>query len=793
MISQELEVSLHMAFVEARQQRHEFITVEHLLLALLDNPSASEILKACAVDFELLRKNLTGFISENTPVIQGSEEVDTQPTLGFQRVIQRAIMHVQSTSNGKKEVTGANVLVAIFGEKDSHAVYYLHQQGVTRLDVVNFIAHGITKTPPSQTPTEEAASSGEAESSSGPSSSGSGSSSSGQPSALDQYTQNLNKLAKAGKIDPLIGREHEVERVIQVLCRRRKNNPLLVGEAGVGKTAIAEGLAFRITEGQVPEVLESATVYSLDMGALLAGTKYRGDFEQRLKAVLKQLKADKHAVLFIDEIHTLIGAGSASGGTLDASNLLKPSLSSGALRCIGATTYTEYRGIFEKDHALSRRFQKIDVDEPSVDQTIQILKGLKTRFEEHHGVRYQAGALTAAAELSARYINDRHLPDKAIDVIDEAGAAQRILPKSKQKRTIGKTEIEEIVSKIARIPPQTVNTDDRQVLAKLDRNLKNVVFGQDAAIDALAAAIKMARSGLGKPEKPIGSFLFSGPTGVGKTEVARQLAYLLGIELIRFDMSEYMERHAVSRLIGAPPGYVGFDQGGLLTEAVTKKPHAVLLLDEIEKAHPDIFNILLQVMDHGTLTDNNGRKADFRNIIIIMTTNAGAEMLNKRVIGFSNSREAGDEMQEIKRVFTPEFRNRLDAIVSFKSLDEEIILRVVDKFLIELESQLQDKKVDVAFSESLRRFLAKQGFDPAMGARPMQRVIQDKIRRALADELLFGRLVNGGRVDIELADDGETVELFFEGDKPPKKPSAGRASGGSGSKPRPKRKEPAEV
>ncbi len=795
MISQELEVSLHMAFVEARQQRHEFITVEHLLLALLDNPSASEILKACAVDFELLRKNLTGFISENTPVIQGSEEVDTQPTLGFQRVIQRAIMHVQSTSNGKKEVTGANVLVAIFGEKDSHAVYYLHQQGVTRLDVVNFIAHGITKTPPSQTPTEEAASSGEGESSSGPSSSGSGSSSSGQPSALDQYTQNLNKLAKAGKIDPLIGREHEVERVIQVLCRRRKNNPLLVGEAGVGKTAIAEGLAFRITEGQVPEVLESATVYSLDMGALLAGTKYRGDFEQRLKAVLKQLKADKHAVLFIDEIHTLIGAGSASGGTLDASNLLKPSLSSGALRCIGATTYTEYRGIFEKDHALSRRFQKIDVDEPSVDQTIQILKGLKTRFEEHHGVRYQAGALTAAAELSARYINDRHLPDKAIDVIDEAGAAQRILPKSKQKRTIGKTEIEEIVSKIARIPPQTVNTDDRQVLAKLDRNLKNVVFGQDAAIDALAAAIKMARSGLGKPEKPIGSFLFSGPTGVGKTEVARQLAYLLGIELIRFDMSEYMERHAVSRLIGAPPGYVGFDQGGLLTEAVTKKPHAVLLLDEIEKAHPDIFNILLQVMDHGTLTDNNGRKADFRNIIIIMTTNAGAEMLNKRVIGFSNSREAGDEMQEIKRVFTPEFRNRLDAIVSFKSLDEEIILRVVDKFLIELESQLQDKKVDVAFSESLRRFLAKQGFDPAMGARPMQRVIQDKIRRALADELLFGRLVNGGRVDIELADDGETVELFFEGDKPTKKPSAGRASGGGGSssKPRPKRKEPAEV
>ena len=792
MISQELEVSLHMAFVEARQQRHEFITVEHLLLALLDNPSASEILKACAVDFDFLRQNLTGFISENTPVIQGSEEVDTQPTLGFQRVIQRAIMHVQSTSNGKKEVTGANVLVAIFGEKDSHAVYYLHQQGVTRLDVVNFSAHGTTKTPPSQTPAEEAAGAEGESSSAASGSSGSSSSGSSQPSALDQYTQNLNKLAKSGKIDPLIGREHEVERVIQVLCRRRKNNPLLVGEAGVGKTAIAEGLAFRITEGQVPEVLESAKVYSLDMGALLAGTKYRGDFEQRLKAVLKQLKADKHAVLFIDEIHTLIGAGSASGGTLDASNLLKPSLSSSALRCIGATTFTEYRGIFEKDHALSRRFQKIDVDEPSVDQTIQILKGLKTRFEEHHGVRYQAGALTAAAELSARYINDRHLPDKAIDVIDEAGAAQRILPKNKQKRTIGKSEIEEIVSKIARIPPQTVNTDDRQVLAKLDRNLKNVVFGQDAAIDALAAAIKMARSGLGKPEKPIGSFLFSGPTGVGKTEVARQLAYLLGIELIRFDMSEYMERHAVSRLIGAPPGYVGFDQGGLLTEAITKKPHAVLLLDEIEKAHPDVFNILLQVMDHGTLTDNNGRKADFRNIIIIMTTNAGAEMLNKRAIGFSNTREAGDEMQEIKRVFTPEFRNRLDAIVSFKSLDEEIILRVVDKFLIELESQLQEKKVDVAFSEGLRRFLAKQGFDPAMGARPMQRVIQDKIRRALADELLFGRLVNGGRVDIELAEDGETVELFFEGDKPSRKPASGRASG-SGSKPKTKKKEPAEV
>jgi len=799
MISQELEVSLHMAFVEARQQRHEFITVEHLLLALLDNPSASDILKACAVDFDVLRKSLTGFISENTPVIQGSEEVDTQPTLGFQRVIQRAIMHVQSTSNGKKEVTGANVLVAIFGEKDSHAVYYLHQQGVTRLDVVNYIAHGITKAPPAASQQSEEQS-GEAEATA----SSSAGQAPSQPSPLDQFTQNLNKLAQNGKIDPLIGREQEVERVIQTLCRRRKNNPLLVGEAGVGKTAIAEGLAWRITEANVPEILEKATVYSLDMGALLAGTKYRGDFEQRLKAVLKQLKADPHAVLFIDEIHTLIGAGSASGGTLDASNLLKPALSSGQLRCIGATTYTEYRGIFEKDHALSRRFQKIDVTEPTVDQTIQILKGLKSRFEEHHGVRYQAGALTAAAELSARYINDRHLPDKAIDVIDEAGAAQRILPKSKQKRTIGKSEIEEIVSKIARVPPQTVNTDDRQILLNLDRNLKNVVFGQDAAIEALATAIKMARSGLGKPEKPIGSFLFSGPTGVGKTEVARQLAFLLGIDLVRFDMSEYMERHAVSRLIGAPPGYVGFDQGGLLTEAITKKPHSVLLLDEIEKAHPEIFNILLQVMDHGTLTDNNGRKADFRNVIIIMTTNAGAEMLNKRTIGFSNSREQGDEMQEIKRQFTPEFRNRLDAIVSFRALDEEIILRVVDKFLIELENQLQDKKVEVSFDDSLRKFLAKKGFDPAMGARPMQRIIQDKIRKALADELLFGRLVNGGRVDIGLAEDGESVDLRFESEsllEPPVPPALGSArpgaaipagpkpAGGKGSR---RAKEPAE-
>ena len=770
MISQELEVSLHMAFVEARQQRHEFITVEHLLLALLDNPSAAEILKACAANVDELRKALTQFITDNTPVIQGAEDVDTQPTLGFQRVIQRAIMHVQSTSNGKKEVTGANVLVAIFGEKDSHAVYFLHQQGITRLDVVNFIAHGITKAPQSpQSGTEEPASTEQAESSAA------GSGQPQQPTALDQYTTNINELAKKGKIDPLIGREYEVERVIQVLCRRRKNNPLLVGEAGVGKTAIAEGLARRIIDKEVPDILDQATVYSLDMGALLAGTKYRGDFEQRLKAVLKQLKSDPNAVLFIDEIHTLIGAGSASGGTLDASNLLKPALSSGALRCVGATTYNEYRGIFEKDHALSRRFQKIDVVEPSVEQTVQILKGLKSRFEEHHGVKYTAAALSSAAELSAKYINDRHLPDKAIDVIDEAGAAQRILPKSKQKRTIGKTEIEDIVSKIARIPPATVNTDDRAVLARLDLNLKSVVFGQDPAIEALAAAIKMSRSGLGKIDKPIGSFLFSGPTGVGKTEVAKQLAYVLGIELIRFDMSEYMERHAVSRLIGAPPGYVGFDQGGLLTEAITKKPHCVLLLDEIEKAHPDIFNVLLQVMDHGTLTDNNGRKADFRNVIIIMTTNAGAETLNKRAIGFSNSREAGDEMADIKRMFTPEFRNRLDAIVSFKSLDTDVIKRVVDKFLIGLEQQLQEKKVEVSFSEELRDFLARKGFDPQMGARPMQRLIQDTIRKALADELLFGRLVSGGRVHIAMDPDQEDqVLLEFPKDDGPKPPSEGR-------------------
>ena len=742
-----------MAFVEARQQRHEFITVEHLLLALLDNPSAAEVLRACAANIDDLRKSLSNFIKDNTPQVAGTDEVDTQPTLGFQRVIQRAIMHVQSTGNGKKEVTGANVLVAIFGEKDSHAVYYLHQQGVTRLDVVNFIAHGIKKTDPPEPTKASDATSAEAEEVS--------EKGDGKSSPLEQFTQNLNQMAKDGKIDPLIGREFEVERVIQILCRRRKNNPLLVGEAGVGKTAIAEGLAWRITQKDVPEILLEANVYSLDMGALLAGTKYRGDFEQRLKGVLKTLKDKPHAILFIDEIHTLIGAGAASGGTLDASNLLKPALSSGQLKCIGATTFTEYRGIFEKDAALSRRFQKVDVVEPSIEQTVDILKGLKSRFEEHHNVKYALTALQAAAELSAKYINDRHLPDKAIDVIDEAGAAQRILPASKRKKTINKSEIEDIVAKIARIPPASVSHDDRGKLQTLERDLKNVVFGQDKALEALASAVKMARSGLGKDDKPIGAFLFSGPTGVGKTEAAKQLAFIMGIELIRFDMSEYMERHAVSRLIGAPPGYVGFDQGGLLTEAITKKPHAVLLLDEIEKAHPDIFNVLLQVMDHGTLTDNNGRKADFRNVILIMTTNAGAEALNKSTIGFTNARESGDEMIDIKRFFTPEFRNRLDAIVSFKALDEKIILRVVDKFLLQLENQLADKKVDVTFTDKLRQYLAKKGFDPAMGARPMQRLIQETIRRALADELLFGRLMEGGRLTVDL-DDKDEVTLDIQ-------------------------------
>lgn len=756
MIAQELEVSLHMAFMDARQKRHELITVEHLLLAMFDNPTAAEVLRACGAKFEVLRTELNHYIEEHTPTVGGEEEVDTQPTLGFQRVIQRAMLHVQSS--GKKEVTGANVLVAIYGEKDSHAVFFLHQQGITRLDVVNFISHGVAKIPDDAKP-EGIETDAEAE---------------GTPTgALEQFTLNLNTQVVAGKIDPLIGRAPELERVIQTLCRRRKNNPLLVGEAGVGKTAIAEGLASRIVGKEIPEILANATVYSLDMGALLAGTKYRGDFEARLKAVMKQLAERPDAILFIDEIHTLIGAGAASGGTLDASNLLKPALSNGSLKCIGATTYQEYRGIFEKDHALSRRFQKIDVNEPSVAETIEILKGLKSRFEEHHSVKYSASALSTAAELSAKYINDRHLPDKAIDVIDEAGAAQRILPKNKQKKVIGNKEIEDIIAKIARIPPKNISTDDRTALKTLERDLKAVVFGQDAAIEVLTSAVKMARSGLGGNNKPVGSFLFSGPTGVGKTEVAKQLAYIMGIELIRFDMSEYMERHAVSRLIGAPPGYVGFEQGGLMTEAITKQPYCVLLLDEIEKAHPDIFNILLQVMDHGTLTDNNGRKADFRNVTIIMTTNAGAENMNKSSIGFTNAKDATDEAADIKRLFSPEFRNRLDATVSFASLSQDIIIRVVDKFLMQLEDQLHEKKVEVTFSDALKNYLGKKGFDPLMGARPMARLIQDTIRKALADELLFGKLANGGNVHVDI-DDKDQVKLVFDSENPPK-PAASKS------------------
>ena len=745
MIAQELEVSLHMVFVESRQKRHEFITVEHLLLAMLDNHTAAEVLRACSIDISDMRKSLVEHITEHTPAVGGSEEVDTQPTLGFQRVIQRAILHVQSS--GKKEVTGANVLVAIFGEKDSHAVYFLHQRGVTRLDVVNYISHGINKVPQGDNAKTEGDSDTDQEKSAG--------------GALENYTVNLNIQALAGKIDPLIGRKKELDRVIQTLCRRRKNNPLLVGEAGVGKTAIAEGLAWKIIKRDVPEVLANHQIYALDIGALLAGTKYRGDFEQRFKAILKQLLDDPNAILFIDEIHTMVGAGAASGGTLDAANLLKPVLNTGQFRCIGATTFSEYRGIFEKDHALSRRFQKIDVPETSMEETVAILRGLKSRYEAHHGVKYTVVALTSAAELSARFINDRNLPDKAIDIIDEAGAAQRILPKSKQRKIISKHEIENVIAKAARIPSRSVSNDDRNILKTLSRDLKTMVFGQNKAINALAAAIKMSRSGLGDSQKPVGSFLFSGPTGVGKTEVVRQLAYAMGIKLHRFDMSEYMEHHAVSRLIGAPPGYVGFDQGGLLTEAIIKQPYSVLLLDEIEKAHPDIFNILLQVMDHGTLTDNNGRKADFRNVIIIMTTNAGAGSLAKTSMGFRKSSQAGEEMADIKRIFTPEFRNRLDAIISFSALDKDVILRVADKFLMQLEVQLHEKKVEAIFTDALKEFLAKDGFDPLMGARPMARLIQDTIRSALADELLFGRLTNGGKVTVDVDIEGK-VELKFK-------------------------------
>jgi len=749
MIAQELEVSLHMAFMDARQKRHELITVEHLLLAMLDNPSALDVLQACGANLEKLKTEISSHIEEHTPLVSGLEEVDTQPTLGFQRVIQRAMLHVQSS--GKKEVTGANVLVAIFGEKESHAVYFLHQEGIARLDIVNFIAHGISKTADTGTKKSVQDNNIEEEIKS--------------DKNLENYTINLNKLVSEGKIDPLIGRENEVERVVQILCRRRKNNPLLVGEAGVGKTAIAEGLAKLIVEKKIPEVLQDKIIYSLDLGALIAGTKYRGDFEQRLKNVLKQLYEEKNSILFIDEIHTIIGAGSASGGTLDASNLLKPALAKGNLKCIGATTYQEYRVVFEKDQALARRFQKIDVDEPDIQTTINILKGLKLHFEEHHKVKFSPSALISAAELSARFISDRQLPDKAIDVIDEAGAAQRILPKNKKKKTIGSKEIEDVISKIARIPAQNINKDDRNALKTLERDLKAVIFGQDPAIESLASAIKMSRSGLGSDDKPIGSFLFSGPTGVGKTEVARQLAYTLGIELIRIDMSEFMERHSVSKLIGAPPGYVGFDQGGMLTEKVNKTPHAVLLLDEIEKAHPDIFNILLQVMDNGSLTDSNGRKTDFRNITMIMTTNAGAEVLSKANFGFTQNKQTGDEQVEIKKIFSPEFRNRIDAIVSFSSLGTQVILKVVDKFLMQLENQLHDKKVDATFTNNLKQFLAKTGFDPQMGARPMSRLIQDTIRKALADELLFGKLVNGGEVNIDIDENDKVILKFKQEEK----------------------------
>ena len=747
MISQELEVSLHMAFMDARQKRHELITVEHLLVAMLDNPSAQEVLKACGANFDSLKKDLLNHIEEHTPIVNGENEVDTQPTLGFQRVIQRAMLHVQSS--GKKEVTGANVLVAIFGEKDSHAVYFLHQQGIARLDVVNFIAHGIEKELDKENEVDEVDENIDQKTQN-------------KESDLESYALNLNKVVLDGKIDPVIGRENEIERVAQILCRRRKNNPLLVGDAGVGKTAIAEGLAKKIVDGDIPEVLKDTVIYSLDLGALIAGTKYRGDFEQRLKNVLKQLTKKPNAILFIDEIHTIIGAGSASGGTLDASNLLKPALAKGELRCIGATTFNEYRTVFEKDHALSRRFQKIDVDEPSIPVSIEILKGLKKSFESHHKIKFLNNALISAVELSAKYITDRKLPDKAIDVIDEAGALQKILPKTKQKKTISSKEIEEVISKIAKIPSKNINQDDLSMLKNLERDLKAIIFGQDEAINKLSTAIKMARSGLLSDNKPIGSFMFSGPTGVGKTEVAKQLAYTLGIELIRIDMSEFMERHAVSKLIGAPPGYVGFDQGGTLTESINKNPYAVLLLDEIEKAHPDVHNILLQIMDNGFLTDSNGRKIDFRNVTLIMTTNVGAESLSKSSLGFiTDTQTVFDEKKEINKAFSPEFRNRIDAIVSFAPLENETILKVVDKFLIQLENQLHDKKVEVTFSDNLKNYLAKNGFDIKMGARPMSRLIQDTIRKALADELLFGKLVNGGDVHIDI-DDNENIKLQIE-------------------------------
>ncbi|WP_456407357.1 ATP-dependent Clp protease ATP-binding subunit ClpA [Thiolapillus sp.] len=749
MLSQELEYVLNQAFVNATHKRQEFITIEHLLLALLGNPSAVDVLRACGADLDLLADNIRQFIQDNCPLLPEGEEQEAQPTIGFQRVLQRAVFHVQAS--GKKEVSGANVLVAIFSEKDSQAVYFLNQQGVTRLDVVNYMAHGVSKVGKGDADEENAAAEGDQ--------AGAAPEGEAKVSALESWTLNLNEQARAGKIDPLIGREHEVERAVQILCRRRKNNPLLVGEAGVGKTAIAEGLAKKIVDKDIPEVLQDATIYSLDLGGLVAGTKYRGEFEKRLKAVLKELKKIPGSILFIDEIHTIIGAGAASGGTMDASNLIKPMLASGELRCIGSTTYQEFRGIFEKDHALNRRFQKIDVVEPSIEEVVEILKGLRSRFEEHHDVTYSDDALQAAADLADKYINDRHMPDKAIDVIDEAGAATRLLPEKDRETEVGVEQVEVVVARIARIPERKISTSDVEALRNLTRDLQMVVYGQDEAIDALSAAIRMNRSGLAEEHKPVGSFLFAGPTGVGKTEVTRQLARVLGLELIRFDMSEYMERHAVSRLIGAPPGYVGFDQGGLLTEQITKHPHSVLLLDEIEKAHPDVFNLLLQVMDHGTLTDNNGRKADFRNVIIIMTTNAGAMEMSRRSIGFTSQDHSSDGKEAINKLFTPEFRNRLDAIIQFQPLSVESVGNVVSKFLFELEGLLAQKNVTISVDEEARLWLAGQGYDPKMGARPMARLIQEKIKKPVAEELLFGKLSSGGHVRVQVKDD-ELVFVF---------------------------------
>ncbi|MFH2952368.1 ATP-dependent Clp protease ATP-binding subunit ClpA [Enterobacter hormaechei] len=746
MLNQELELSLNMAFARAREHRHEFMTVEHLLLALLSNPSAREALEACSVDLVALRQELEAFIEQTTPVLPASEEErDTQPTLSFQRVLQRAVFHVQSS--GRSEVTGANVLVAIFSEQESQAAYLLRKHEVSRLDVVNFISHGTRKDEPNQAsdPSGQINSNEEQ---------------AGGEDGMENFTTNLNQLARVGGIDPLIGRDKELERAIQVLCRRRKNNPLLVGESGVGKTAIAEGLAWRIVQGDVPEVIADCTIYSLDIGSLLAGTKYRGDFEKRFKALLKQLEQDTNSILFIDEIHTIIGAGAASGGQVDAANLIKPLLSSGKIRVMGSTTYQEFSNIFEKDRALARRFQKIDVTEPSVDETVQIINGLKTKYEAHHDVRYTAKAVRAAVELAVKYINDRHLPDKAIDVIDEAGARARLMPASKRKKTVNVADIESVVARIARIPEKSVSQSDRDTLRTLGNRLKMLVFGQDKAIEALTEAIKMARAGLGHDHKPVGSFLFAGPTGVGKTEVTVQLSKALGIELLRFDMSEYMERHTVSRLIGAPPGYVGFDQGGLLTDAVIKHPHAVLLLDEIEKAHPDVFNILLQVMDNGTLTDNNGRKADFRNVVLVMTTNAGVRETERKSIGLIHQDNSTDAMEEIKKIFTPEFRNRLDNIIWFDHLSTEVIHQVVDKFIVELQVQLDQKGVSLEVSQEARNWLAEKGYDRAMGARPMARVIQDNLKKPLANELLFGSLVDGGQVTVGL--DQAKNELTYD-------------------------------